>query len=166
MQSITPGRDYSALAFPFPSAGLDTAAANQFLAGQLTQHTTLRGAMIVTPDMDPEYVRQTVRTHRFSGLKCYHLFAPTKPTFEAAVEAYLPEEHVRIAHEEGLSITLHMVRARAIADPVNQESIGRLARKYPNARWILAHAARGFNPYHTIEGIGALKGLPNIWSVL
>lgn len=163
MEDIAPGREFAALAFPFPAVGLNTTSANQFLGAQLAAHPSLRGAMVTTPGMDPEFIRQTVREHRFSGLKCYHLFAPTQPTFDSAVEDYLPEEHVRIAHEESLSITLHMVRARAIADPVNQQSIARLARKYPNARWILAHAARGFNPYHTIEGIGALKGLGNIW---
>jgi glutamate-1-semialdehyde 2,1-aminomutase len=56
-----------------------------------------------------------------------------------------------------------MVRARAIADPSNQEVIRSWATRYPNARFILAHAARGFNPYHTIEGIGALRGLGNVW---
>jgi len=28
---------------------------------------------------------------------------------------------------------------------------------------VLAHAARGLNPFHTIEGIGALRGLDNVW---
>ncbi len=163
MEDITPGRDYSALAFPFPAQGLDSASANSFLAAELAVHPNLRGSMMVEPAMDPDFVRETVQRGRFSGLKCYHLFATTKPTFDAAVEAYLPDEHVRVAHELGLTITLHMVRARAIADPVNQESISRLARKYPNARWILAHAARGFNPHHTIEGIHSMRGLGNIW---
>lgn len=164
MDAITPGRDYQALAFPFPAQGLDIKSANDFLACELAAHPqALRGAMMIEPGMDPEFIRQTVQRGGFSGLKCYHLFATTQPTFEAAVEAYLPEQHVRIAHELGLTITLHMVRARAMADPVNQEAIARLARQYPNARWILAHAARGFNPHHTIEGIGALKGLGNIW---
>lgn len=35
--------------------------------------------------------------------------------------------------------------------------------RYREQRFILAHAARGFNPYHTIGGIGALRGLTNIW---
>ncbi len=30
-------------------------------------------------------------------------------------------------------------------------------------RLILAHAARGFNPHHTILGIDALRGLANVW---
>lgn len=164
MADVTPGREYSALAFPYPAQGLDFAGANRFLAAELAAHPrVLRGQMIVEPSMDPEFIRETVQRSGFVGLKPYHLFAATRPTFEAAVEAYLPEEQVRVAHELGLTITLHMVRARAIADPVNQESIARLARKYPNARWILAHAARGFNPHHTVEGIGGLKGLGNIW---
>ena len=85
------------------------------------------------------------------------------PTWLAPIEAYLPEDHVRIAHEEGLSITLHMVRDRAVADPVNQATIRRYCETYPNMRLILAHAARGFNPWHTIEGIGSLAGLDNVW---
>jgi glutamate-1-semialdehyde 2,1-aminomutase len=164
MREVTPGRRYQALAFPFPAARLDTSGANAFLAAELARVPgVLRGAMMVTPDMDPEFVRDSVRRGGFSGLKCYHLFATTTPTWDAAVEAYLTEEQVRVAHELGLTITLHMVRARAIADPVNQESIARMARKFPNARWILAHAARGFNPHHTIEGIGSMRGLGNVW---
>jgi glutamate-1-semialdehyde 2,1-aminomutase len=113
--------------------------------------------------MDPDSIRQAVAHHRFVGLKCYHVFAPSKPTFNAPVEDYLPEEHVRLAHQLGLTITLHLVRPRALADPLNQQSIIRLATRYPNSRWILAHAARGFNPYHTVEGIHALGSLPNVW---
>ena len=30
-------------------------------------------------------------------------------------------------------------------------------------RLILAHAARGFNPHHTILGIDSLRGLKNVW---
>jgi glutamate-1-semialdehyde 2,1-aminomutase len=56
-----------------------------------------------------------------------------------------------------------MVRPRALADPLNQEVIRTFCQRYPNARLILAHAARGFNPHHTIEGIASLKGLGNVW---
>lgn len=161
MGIIMPGRQCRALCFPFPAKGLDSAAANGFVASQTS--TNCLGQMMVEPAMDPDYVRETVRRFGFVGLKCYHVFAPRQPTFEARVEEYLPEEHVRVADESGLSITLHMVRARALADPANQESIARLATKYPRSRWILAHAARGFNPYHTVEGAGSLAGLGNIW---
>lgn len=163
MDAIMPGRKYTGLCFGFPARGVDFTGANKWLCAEVSRDPGCRGEMLVSPDMDPDYIREQVRRRGFVGLKCYHLFAKRPDTFNAPVEEYLPEEHVRVADELGLSITLHMVRPRAIADPVNQESIARLARKYPNSRWILAHAARGFNPYHTVEGIGALEGLPNIW---
>ncbi len=113
--------------------------------------------------MDPEYIRERVRCEGFVGLKCYHVYSSHRPTFDSPIPSYLPEEQVRIANEERLSITLHMVRARAMADPGNQQVIRRWAEKYPEARFILAHAARGFNPHHTVEGIGARHGLRNVW---
>ena len=163
IEGITPGRETSGLFFGAPHASLDIEASNRFVAGQVQADLNSRAQMLITPAMDPEYVRETVRRFRFAGLKCYHVYSTTEPTFDAEIPAYLPEEHVRIAHEEGLSITLHMVRARAMADPINQDVIRAWAAKYPDARFILAHAARGFNPHHTIEGIGALRGLRNIW---
>ena len=120
--------------------------------------------MIISPDMDPEFVRSEVRRNGFVGLKPYHTMATVDgPTWHAPIEAYLVEDHVRIAHEEGLTVTLHMVRDRALADPVNQATIRRYCETYPNLRLILAHAARGFNPWHTIEGIDSLRGLDNVW---
>ena len=119
--------------------------------------------MLITPDQDPEQIRETVKRCGFVGLKCYHVYSPRRPTFDSFIEEYLPEEQVRIAHEEGLSITLHMVRARALADVANQETIRRYCERYPNMRLILAHAARGFNAHHTILGINSLRGLKNVW---
>lgn len=138
-------------------------SANAFQAEQSRAYPACLGQMIVTPAMDPEFVRETASRNRFVGLKCYHVFSARQPGFESAVEEFMPEEHVRIAHEEGLSITLHLVRPRAMADLLNQGSVRRLALKYPNARWILAHAARGFNVHHTIAGIPSLRGLENVW---
>ena len=122
------------------------------------------GQMIISPDMSPEFVHAEVLRHGFVGLKPYHTMARGDgPSWHAAIESYLPEAHVEIADQEGLTITLHMVRDRALADPANQATLRRYCRSYPNARLILAHAARGFNPWHTIEGIGSLRGLDNVW---
>jgi glutamate-1-semialdehyde 2,1-aminomutase len=122
------------------------------------------GQWVMAPTDDAEAIRTGVAGEKMVGLKCYHVLADVDgPTFEAPIEAYLPEEQVQIAHEEGLSITLHMVRDRALADPLNQATIRRYCERYPNMRLILAHAARGFNPWHTIEGIHSLAGLKNVW---
>jgi len=162
-QGRTVGGLFFGLAFQGDRTGNDDYVAAEVQEGQATGFKAL-GQMLIAPNMDPDYVRQTVRRQGFVGLKPYHLMAQVKgPTFLAPIEAYLAEEHVRIAHDEGLTITLHMVLDRALADPRNQATIRRYCEKYPNMRLILAHAARGFNPWHTIEGIGSLAGLPNVW---
>lgn len=163
MRALAPGREFSGLFFGFPHADLDLDAENQFVASEVRGAPGSRAHMLVKPGMDPDFVRQTVKREGFVGLKCYHVWASEQPTFNARIESFLPEEFVRVADQEGLSITLHMVRRRAMADPLNQQVIRAWAEKYPNMRWILAHAARGFNPHHTIEGIGSLRGLRNVW---
>lgn len=160
--ALTPGREVLATCFGFPATKVDFSAANAFLT-QECRRDGCRGQMLIRPSMDAEFIRQSVKECGFVGLKPYHLFATEKPTFDAHIPSYLPESHVRVAHELGLSITLHIVRSRALADASNQENLRHYATSYPNVRLILAHAARGFNPHHTIEGIHALRGLGNVW---
>lgn len=163
MDLIHPGRTCDGLFFGFPHIAIDMDTANRFVASEAARSPASRAQMLIRPTMSADEVFTTVKRDRFSGLKCYHVYAPDHPTFDAAISSYLPEDHVRVANELSLSITLHMVRARALADASNQEIIRRYCTRYPNIRLILAHAARGFNPHHTIEGIDALKGLDNVW---
>ena len=158
-----PGRKTTGLFFGIGLSEEWRAASNQFLAQEVAKDAASRGQLIISPRQDPEQVREEVRRNHFVGLKVYHTFSPRKVTWLSDVSDFLTEEHVRIAHEEGLSITLHMVKDRAMADPSNQQQIRYYCEKYPNIKMILAHAARGFNPFHTIEGIHALRGLRNVW---
>ena len=159
---IMPDREVSGLAFGYPTPNVNFEAANDFLARE-AKHPGVLGQMLIHPAMDPEFIRETVQRNGFVGLKPYHIYATEKPTFDAHIPSFLPEEHMQIAHELGLSITLHIVRSQALADSSNQEVLRRYATKYPNARMILAHAARGFNPHHTVVGIESLRGLRNVW---
>lgn len=166
MEEMLPGRSVDGgLILPgsVGAIGDQVAAQNAFTASEVAANPGWRGAMLVTPDMDPEFVRGEVRRLGLRGLKCYHVQSARTPSWEADIPEYLPEAQVRVAHEEGLCITLHMVKARAVADPSNQHWIRRYCESYPNMQLILAHAARGFNPYHTVEGLAALRGLPNLW---
>lgn len=161
------GRTVGGLFFGLAFTG-DREGNNAFVAAETAKGRerglAALGQMIVAPGDDPEWVREQVRWGGFVGLKCYHTLAQVDgPTWHAPIEAYLPEAHAQVAGELGLSITLHMVRDRALADPLNQATIRRYCERYPNMRLILAHAARGFNPWHTIEGIDSLRGLENVW---
>ena len=70
---------------------------------------------------------------------------------------------MQVADELGLTITLHLVRDRALAIRSIKRTIRRYCQTYPKMRLILAHAARGFNPWHTIEGIQSLQGIDNVY---
>jgi glutamate-1-semialdehyde 2,1-aminomutase len=164
MEELLPGRAATrGLFFPFPHPQVDVPAANEFLYGEMRAAPHALGQMLITPATDPETIHEAVLRQKIVGLKCYHVFSTTQPTFDSRIENFLTEPQVRVAHEEGLSITLHIVRARALADPENQATIRRYCESYPNIRLILAHAARGFNPHHTIAGIESLRGLENVW---
>ena len=163
IDEITPGRPTEGLFFPYPNTFVDVDAENEFLFEELKNRPQSRGQMLTPPTMSPDTIRETVKRCGFVGLKCYHVWSPRQPTFDSFIEEFLPESHVQLADELGLSITLHIVRSRALADTANQETLRKWCLKYPNMRMILAHAARGFNSHHTIEGIHSLKGLRNVW---
>jgi len=151
------------LFFPYPTSTCDTASANSFLLQQLESAPESRGLMLVTPSMTRKEAEKILAHPQISGFKPYHVFSACSPTFQSPLSSYLPDWAWDLADERGLIITLHMVRDRALADPDNQREIVENASRHPNARIVLAHAARGFHYRNTVEGLPALRGLQNIW---
>ncbi len=166
MEWVLPGRQVQGFhfAYPFPTPSLARLeAANTWVAGEVAQDPAGRGQLLVSPREDPERVREQVQAHGFRGLKPFSFYAPVADIWEAEVPDYLPEPLMAIADEEGWTITLHLVRSRGIADASNQYWVRRYCERYPRAQIILDHCARGFNPYHVLEGLPALAGLDNLW---
>ena len=159
---IMPGRRVEGLFFGVGFSDLHREC-NEFIAAEVRKDPGSRGQLLVAPGTNCDQVRAEVRRLGLVGLKVYHTFVSRPRTWDCDVSEFLTEDHVRAAHEEELAITLHMVKQRAMADKRNQETIRSYCERYPRIKMILAHAARGFNPFHTVEGIGALKGLRNVW---
>ena len=151
------------LSFVTPDHRDRIADANAWTAAQIDSRPACRGHFFVTPQDDPEWVRDEVRRLGLHGLKCYHTFADRDPTWEASIPEYLPEPLVAVADDEGWTITLHMVKSRAVADPDNLHWIRKYCRTYPGMQLILAHSSRGFQPAHNLEGLGQLTGIDNLW---
>ncbi len=119
--------------------------------------------LLIRPDDDPDVLEAADMADDFVGFKVNHVFADTNDTFNAETQEFLPEWVWQIADRRGLVIMLHMVRVRSLADPVNQRYIRQYCQRYPGAKLILAHAARGFCGRHTTEGIDTLRGLDNVY---
>jgi glutamate-1-semialdehyde 2,1-aminomutase len=156
-------RPIAGLAFAFPTAGLDTPTANRFVADEVRKARSAQPLMMIRPQDDPAQVETAISAARFAGFKVYHVFARRTDTFEAGIEEFLPDWAWELADRRNLAIMLHIVRKRALADPANQAYIRDRCLRFPGARLILAHAARGFCGRHTVEGIASLRGLDNVY---
>lgn len=163
MADIHPGCVTGALLIPFPVKREALADVNEWTASNATAHADCRCLMVVTPDDDPEWVRQEVNRLGACGLKCYHTYSSATPTWHAHIPDYLPEQLVKVTDEEGWVITLHMVRDRSTADPDNIRWIRHYCERYPNMKLILAHLGRSLNPSHGLEGLPQLTGLGNLY---
>ena len=153
---------------PFPTVNFQTPgipeAVNQWVIGQLETVPSCVAEVYVKPGDTREYIESLLVSDRIKGFKCYHLTAKTDgPTFKADIEEYLPEVAWEIANERGFVITLHMVKELSLADPQNLAYIKEKTAKYPNATLILAHCARGFSSWTTVETVRQLKGIPNLY---
>ena len=151
------------LFFSFPTKSGNYQLANQFVADQLRLNDKLRGLIFVTPNDDPDQIDQLIETHGFSGIKVYSWHATGPDVYQAEIGEFLPEWAWEIANKRNLAIMLHLVRDRAIADPVNQQYITEHCARYRSANLVLAHCARCFNTGHALTGISTLRDLDNIF---
>jgi glutamate-1-semialdehyde 2,1-aminomutase len=138
-------------------------ASTRFLCSQLETYPDCVGEIFVLPDDKISDIEVQLIHPNIRGFKCYHSSAKSKPTWQADISTYLPESAWAAANEHGLCITLHMVKDYALSDPDNLDYIQKMCRKYPHAKLILAHCARGFAAWTVINGIRFLNGFGNIY---
>ena len=161
---IFPNRDVHGLHFPFPSAFPNNPApCNEWIAAQIREDSLARGQFYVRPDDDPDWVASETKRLGLRGFKPFSCFSARQDKENAEIPEYFPEWIARIANDNGYSVTLHMMRARSLADSSNQHWIRSYCTTYPNMTLILDHCARGFNPHHLLEGLPKVAGLPNLF---
>ncbi len=155
-----------ALVFPFPTRSANPQSANQLIVDECARHTGSRGLLLITPAMTAEEVAPFLDQPGIVGFKCYHIYSndpAISDTFMAETGTFLPEWAWQLAQQRGLAIMLHMVLPLALADRRNIDYIRSHCLRYPNARLILAHAARGFNARTTHYGVSAVRDLDNLY---
>jgi len=164
MQQLMGPKKLAGLFCIMPFTSVEGAVAeNAWLFDQVKTVPGSKGLAVVAPETTWEQIAPFLSEPDFAGFKVYHTYSSEANSYESALSSYLPEWVWKIADERGLSILLHMVRSGALADPGNQREINEKCRKYPRARLILAHAARGFHAPNTLKGLASLRGLQNVW---
>lgn len=135
-----------------------------FLVNELNKDSGNVGEIIVSPNDTVESLERRIALHpNIIGFKCYHVFAPKEVTWHCDIGEYLPEAAWEVANKHKLVITLHMVKDLALADEGNQKYIIEMAKRYPDATLILAHAARSFASWTGLENAHKVAMLDNVW---
>ena len=137
--------------------------ADAFLVQQLEEDPGSVGEIITVPGDTAESLSKRLVHPRIRGFKCYHYCSGLANSWNASIGQYLPEAAWQVAHEKKLVITLHMVKDHALADPDNLIYITTMAKAYPDATLILAHAARSFAAWTGIEAVEKVAHLDNVW---
>lgn len=135
----------------------------KFFSDQLTKYPENVGEILVKPHESADEIERHLIHPNIKGLKCYHIYADRPDTFNAGLNEYLPESAFEVASKHKMAITLHMVKDNALADLDNMRQIKAMAKKYPDATLILAHAARSFASWTAIETVAELRDYENVW---
>jgi len=169
MAALLPGRTIHVNTFSCPDKHLAVNAANRdasdvFTVAQLEKDPLSVGEIIVAPGDTADELEKRLVHPRIKGFKCYHLLArQTNDTAQCGIEEYLPDSAWEIANARGMVITLHMVKDASLSDPDNLNYIKTMAKRYPNAILILAHAARSFASWTGLEAVEQIAHLDNVW---
>lgn len=153
---------------PMPDKALGTnrelrALANKHIYQQLSLHSDCCGAAYVSMEDTADDIAAMIENQGIRALKCYCFSAKSTNYEMCSIGGYLPESAWLVAEQYRLPIILHMMRPAALSDEDNFRYITKMARKYPNAKLVLAHCARGFAAWTVIDKIRELEDCGNIW---
>ncbi len=135
----------------------------EYMGEQLDKYPECAGAILVKPEESAEEISSHLIHKNIRGFKCYHIYASRNDTYNADINEFLPESALEVANSRSMTVTLHMVKDAALADPENMRKIKDIAKRYPNMRLVLAHAARSFAGWTAIESVTELMPHENIF---
>lgn len=135
---------------------------DRFLFEQLNNCPDAVGEIMVHPKESAEHIESRLVHPSIKGFKCYHLLGGVEDSWNLSVGDYLPEGAWEVANAGKMCITLHMVKDKALADEDNMNYICNMAKRYPDAKLILAHAARSFASWTGVESVEKIVHLENV----
>ncbi len=136
---------------------------DEFLYNELNKDKSNVGEILVLPNDTEESILKRVKSEQICGFKPYHLLNGGEKTMDLDIDDFLPESAFSLADKYNKVITLHLVKEKSLSDENNLNYIIKMAKKYPNAKLILAHAARSFASWTGVESVHKIKDLDNVW---
>lgn len=136
---------------------------NDYLSARLAEAPNCVGSAFIGPDDTEEQIAEVLSRPRMVGIKCYATTVAAEDRNAIAIGDFLSEAAWSVANQLKRPICLHMMRPTALADPENLAYIQKMTARYPDATLVLAHCARGFASWNTVETIDKIAHIDNIW---
>ncbi|NPV78656.1 MAG: amidohydrolase family protein [Firmicutes bacterium] len=159
---LFPGKRVTMLMFGLPRKEVDIARNNEYVSSS-SRKVNGYGLMIPPLDASSDELDAMISRGSFVGFKPYWTFVTWKEQNEVRIDDMVTEAQLEVANARKLIILLHIPRELRLADPDNLDSIKRMARRYPNARLVIAHVGRSYCTWPAKEGLGQLKDLENVY---
>ena len=159
---LFPGKDIERLAFALPMTVIDRQANNNYVAKHLdNQHNF--GLYIPGLENSADTLSKAIHQGKFIGFKPYMSYVTWKELEAIRITDFLLPAQLEVANAYGLIVMLHIPRNGRLADPDNLSDLQQIARQYPKAHIILAHAGRAFSRSLMEFGLNKLGDQPNIY---
>lgn len=158
-----PGRETLAVCFGLPRTTYDLTANNDYVAANCDNERFFALRLFDPVNDTPELVREDLESGRFLGLKPYPVYPRNPIENNVEIRDMLPDWSLEIVNDLGLMVMLHIPRAGRLADPLNQQQLVRLCKKFPKAQIILAHIGRAYFLKNVVGSLDTLKSLPNLY---
>ena len=159
---LFPGKVIERLAFALPLTVIDRKANNEYVAMHLDNYQNF-GLFIPGLEDSADTLLESIRHGGFIGFKPYMSYVTWKELEAIRITDFLLPAQLEVADAYGLIIMLHIPRNGRLADPDNLSDLQMIARRYPKAQIILAHAGRAFSRSLIEFGLNGLGDQPNIY---
>lgn len=137
--------------------------ANQHISAQAVKYPQNAGSIYVMQGDSREDLERMLDADGIKGIKCYWFSTGKTDGDSCAIKEFLPESAWDAANAKKLPIILHMMHKDALSDEENFLYITKMARRYPDAKLVLAHCARSFASWTGVESIPKLADCGNVW---
>jgi len=162
LKKIYPGKECSSIVFGFPDTHYDSDGNNHYVA-ENSDHRRIFPFRLIRPDEDPATVEDELIDRKFLGVKPYLNYVTGKPVGEIEIHDMLPRSIMEVVDTLGLMVMLHIPRKERLADPLNQRQIVEIAKRYPNAKIILAHIGRAYYLSNIVGHLEQIRDLENVY---
>ncbi len=158
---LFPGKRLEYLAFGVPLTTVDRVANNSYISQSIDNQRSF-GLYVAHPSENAETLLQNLKNGGFVGVKPYLSYVTWKALEEVRIRDFLTDAMLELAHTYRLPVMLHVPREKRIADPDNITDLLYIAKYYPKARIILAHAGRAYSSDIIRTALEKLEGT-NFW---